>query len=314
MKYKDYYAILGVKRDASPEDIKRAYRKLARKYHPDVSKEKGAEEKFKEVGEAYEVLKDAEKRAAYDQLGSAYKPGQDFRPPPDWEREFAGGRGFSAGPEMDFGDLFEQLFGGRAGARGGPAGGRGRGRGGFQMPGADFEAAVTVTLEQALAGSEVGFNLPGEDGGSKPLTVRIPKGITDGEKMRVPGKGGAGANGGPAGSLFLTIRFAPHRWFQPRGHDLFLDVPIAPWEAALGATAEVPTLDGRVRVKIPAGATSGQQLRLAGKGLPRRDGGRGDQYCVLQLVVQPKPTERERELYEQLQKASDFNPRSRFAG
>jgi curved DNA-binding protein len=309
MKYKDYYTTLGLKRDATPEEIKRVYRKLARKYHPDVSKEKGAEDKFKEVGEAYEVLKDPEKRAAYDQLGSAYKPGQDFRPPPDWARQHGNGAGgFSGGgPEMDFSDLFEGLFGGSR--PGGARAGRGRG---FSMPGSDYEAAVTVTLEQAQAGAEVSFDLP-RGNGTVPLKVRIPKGITDGEKMRVPGKGGEGAGGGPAGSLFLTIRFAPHRWFQSRGHDLYLEVPVAPWEAALGGAAEVPTLGGRVRVKIPAGAASGQQLRLAGKGLPKRGDGAGDQYCTLQIVVPPALSPREQELYEDLQKTSDFNPRSRFA-
>jgi len=308
MKYKDYYATLGLKRDATPEDIKRVYRKLARKYHPDVSKEKGAEEKFKEVGEAYEVLKDPEKRAAYDQLGH-YTPGQDFRPPPGWARQHGGG---ADGPEVDLSDLFEGLFGGGrpGGARGGTRGGRGRG--GFSMPGADYEAAVTVSLEQAQAGAEVSFDLP-RGSGTVPLKVRIPKGITDGDKMRVPGKGGEGAGGGPAGSLYLAIRFAPHRWFQPRGHDLYLDLPVTAPEAALGGAAEVPTLGGRVRVKIPAGAAPGQQLRLAGKGLPRRDGGAGDQYCTLQIVVPPALSPRERELYEDLQKASDFNPRSRFA-
>ncbi|MGH8619740.1 MAG: DnaJ C-terminal domain-containing protein [Burkholderiales bacterium] len=311
MKYKDYYATLGLKRDATPEEVKRVYRKLARKYHPDVSKEKGAEDKFKEVGEAYEVLKDPEKRAAYDQLGH-YTPGQDFRPPPDWARQHGNhAGGFSSGPEMDFGDLFEGLFGGGGGgSRAGSPRGR---RGGMRMAGADFEAAVTVTLEQALAGSEVSFDLP-RGNGSVPLKVRIPKGITDGEKMRVPGKGGEGAGGGPAGSLYLTVRFAPHRWFQPRGHDLYLELPVAPWEAALGGAAEVPTLGGRVRVKIPAGAAPGQQLRLAGKGLPKRDGHSGDQYCTLLIVVPPALSPRERELYEELQKASDFNPRSRFAG
>ncbi len=307
MKYKDYYATLGVKRDAAPEDIKRAYRKLARKYHPDVSKEKGAEEKFKEVGEAYEVLQDKEKRAAYDQLGH-YTPGQDFRPPPDWARQHGNSRGgFSNGPETDFSDLFEGLFGGNR--PGGARGARGRG---FSMPGSDYEAAVTITLEQAEAGAEVSFDLP-RGNATVPLKVRIPKGITDGEKMRVPGKGGEGAGGGPAGSLFLAIRFAPHRWFQPRGHDLYLDLPVAPWEAALGGAAEVPTLGGRVRVKIPAGAAPGQQLRLAGKGLPKRDGTRGDQYCTLQIVVPPALSPREIELYEDLQKTSDFNPRSRFS-
>ena len=317
MKYKDYYEILGVARDASDEDIRKAYRKLARKYHPDVSKEANAEERFKEIGEAYEVLKDKDKRAAYDRLGR-HRPGEEFRPPPDWTDEFARGFGGARGgfaEEVDLSDLFSELFGG-AGARG-----RARGRG-FAMPGQDYEATVQLTLEEAARGTEVSLNLnvPEYDAEGMPrrvprtATVRIPKGATDGQKLRVPGKGGPGVNGGPAGALYLDIRLRPHRLFRPSGHDLYLELPVAPWEAALGASVEVPTLNGKVRLRIAPGSRAGQQLRLAGKGLPRPGGGHGDLYAVLQVVTPSAVSARERELYEELARVSNFDPRSHFEG
>jgi curved DNA-binding protein len=313
MKYKDYYKILGLKRDASAEDIKKAYRKLARKYHPDVSKEPNAEEKFKEVAEAYEVLKDAEKRAAYDQLGH-YRAGQEFRPPPDWERQFAGGRGgFTQFSDLDFGDLFAELFGATPGAR--------RGRSArFAMSGQDYEVNVELTLEDAYRGAEVSFNLSVPEAGAggtvrrvpKTVKVRVPKGVTDGQRMRVPGKGGPGIDGGTDGDLYLNITLKPHRLFKPSGHDLYLEVPIAPWEAALGVNAEIPTLEGQVRLKIPPGAKAGQKLRLASRGLPKPGGGHGDLYAVLQIVTPQAISEREKTLYEALAAASNFNPRSHF--
>lgn len=316
MKYKDYYQILGVSREASEEDIKRAYRKLARKYHPDVSKEANAEERFKEIGEAYEVLKDKEKRAAYDRLGQ-YRPGEDFRPPPDWAEQFSrgfGARGFGGGftEEVDLSDLFGDLFGGAAR--------RTRGRGGFATPGQDYEAIVHLTLEEAARGTEVSLdlNVPEYDAEGMPrrtpktVKVRIPKGVTDGQKLRVPGKGGAGISGGPPGALYLDIKLRPHPLFQPSGHDLYLEVPIAPWEATLGTTIEVPTLDGNVRLKIAAGARAGQKLRLSGKGLPKPGEGHGDLYAVLQIVTPSTITPREQELYEQLARSSSFNPRGHF--
>lgn len=314
MKFKDYYQILGVARDASEDDIKKSYRKLARKYHPDVSKEKNAEEKFKEVSEAYEVLRDKEKRAAYDRLGT-HRPGEDFRPPPDWAEQFTrgyGAGGFGAGGEgIDFADLFGDLFGVGRGARG---------RGGFAMAGQDYEAIVHVTLEEAARGTEVSLdlNVPEYDTDGMPrrvpktIKVRIPKGVTDGQKMRVPGKGGPGVNGGPPGALYLDIKLRPHALFQPSGHDLYLEVPVAPWEATLGTSIEVPTLDGKVRLKISAGATAGQRLRLAGKGLPKPGGGHGDLYAVLQIVTPSSIGARERELYEELGRVSSFNPRGHF--
>ncbi len=314
MKFKDYYQILGVARDATEDDVKKSYRKLARKYHPDVSKEKNAEEKFKEVSEAYEVLRDKEKRAAYDRLGT-HRPGEDFRPPPDWAEQFTRGYGGAyggAGESVDFADLFGDLFGvGR--------GNRGRG-GGFAMPGQDYEALVHITLEEAARGTEVSLNLnvPEYDAEGMPrrapktITVRIPKGATDGQKLRVPGKGGPGINGGPAGALYIDIKLRPHPLFQPSGHDLYLEVPVTPWEATLGTSIEVPTLDGKVRLKIAAGATAGQKLRLAGKGLPKPGGGHGDLYAVVQIVTPSSVNDRERALYEELGRISTFNPRSHF--
>lgn len=314
MKYKDYYKILGVGRGAGDDDIKKAYRLLARKFHPDVSKERNAEERFKEIGEAYEVLKDAEKRAAYDRLGQ-HGAGEEFRPPPGWGEQYArgaGGFGQYTNANVDLGDLFAELFGG--------AQRRGQQGSGFAVPGADYEAVVQLDLEQAYRGTEVTLNIEtseyGADGAprrsTKPMTVRIPRGATDGQKLRVPGKGGPGRNGGPSGSLYLDIRLRPHQLFKVSGHDLYLDLPIAPWEGALGAHVEVPTLDGEVRLKIAPGASSGQQLRLAGKGLPKPDGTRGDLYAVLQVVSPPTPSSRERELFEQLQRESSFNPRAKF--
>ena len=309
MKYKDYYKILGVERSASEDDIKKTYRRLARKYHPDVSKERNAEERFKEIGEAYEVLKDAEKRAAYDRLGQ-YGAGEEFRPPPGWGEQYARGGGQYTNANVDLGDLFAELFGGAA-RRAQPGAG-------FAVPGRDYEAVVTLDLEQAYRGTEVTLNVEtteyGPDGAprrsAKPVAVRIPKGATDGQKLRVPGKGGPGANGGPAGSLYLDIRLRPHPLFKVSGHDLYLDLPIAPWEGALGAQVAVPTLDGEVRLKIPAGASSAQTLRLGGKGLPKPDGTHGDLYVVLQLVNPPAPSAREHELFEELQRTSSFNPRA----
>ncbi len=267
MKYKDYYATLGVARDASAETVKAAYRKLAQKYHPDVTKDSGGEEKFKEVAEAYQTLKDPEKRAAYDRLGSGYEPGQEFRPPPDWERQFGDG-GFSF-DEVDLSDLFASL-----GAR------RGRTRRTMATPGADFEVRVHLALEEAHRGTQVDLELkmPEFDAQGhvrhvpKSVKARIPKGATDGQRLRLRGQGGAGAHGGRNGDLYLDIALHPHRIFRTSGHDLYLDLPLAPWEAALGATVEVPTLSGSVSLKVPPGTPAGRKLRLAAQGA--REAGR----------------------------------------
>src|SRR5690242_11913242 len=306
MKYKDYYKVLGVARGAGDDEIKKAYRKLARKYHPDVSKEANAKERFQEVSEAYETLKDKEKRAAYDSLGS-HRAGQDFRPPPDWYRRFG-----AAGEEedlsgIDLSDLFESL-----GARFGGAPGGARGfayrRGSMKLRGEDYEASRAVDIEEAAQGVERDLVLNGRN-----VRVRIPRGSTDGERLRIPCKGGPGANGGAAGDLYLSVSLRPHPLFKPDGHDLELEVPITPSEAALGASIEIPTLGGRVAMKVPAGSSSGQRMRLAGKGLPRPRGGAGDLYARLTVALPATLTEKEKELYEALRSASRFDPRTRFS-
>jgi curved DNA-binding protein len=314
MKYKDYYQIMGVSRDASADDIKKAYRKLARKYHPDVSKESGAEEKFKEIGEAYETLKDAEKRAAYDRLGS-YQAGQEFRPPPDWEQQFHPDfTGQSADfADLDLADLFAGLTRGRRARASGAQ---------IPIPGQDYEMTAELTLEQAARGTEVDVSLSvleqDEKGlarrGQRSFKVRIAKGATDGQRLRVPGKGGKGFNGGRDGDLYLNIVLRPHPLFRASGHDLYLDLPLAPWEAVLGASVEVPTLTGPVRLKVPSGTHAGQRLRLGKRGLPKPGSGEGDLYAIVQIVVPDSPTERERALYGQLAESSNFNPRAHFDG
>jgi curved DNA-binding protein len=302
MKYKDYYKILGVARDAGEDVIKKAYRKLARKYHPDVSKEANAKEKFQEVSEAYETLRDKEKRAAYDSLGSDFRQGQDFRPPPDWFDRFGGGGKAEDLHGVDLGELFESmgLFG-RAQRRSGGFGRR------SAFPGEDYEVPVRLKLEEAYRGTERTVQLDGRS-----FTARIPPGATDGQRLRLRGKGGPGMNGGAAGDLYLQIALEPHPLFRASGHDLDIDVPLAPWEAALGAEVEVPTLEGRVTMKVPPGSRAGQKMRLSGKGLPKPGGGAGDLYAILGVAVPATLTEAERKLFEELKKTSRFNPRLRF--
>ena len=313
MEFKDYYDIMGVARDASADDIKRAYRRLARKYHPDVSKEKNAEERFKEIGEAYEVLRDPEKRAAYDQLGKR-PAGEEFRPPPDWHFDFEndprGGAGPSGGAGMHS-DFFEQLFGGLGGIRGARAG-----RGTFPSRGFDTTARVEVTLEEAFQGTTRTLSLQrverGNDGRVKPrtqqLNVRIPAGVTDGQQIRVPAQGEPGTGGESAGDLFLEMHVLPHRWFKLEGRDVWLDLPITPWEAALGETVRVPTLAGRVDLKIPKGSQTDRQLRLKGRGLPGSPP--GDQFVVLKIVTPPADTPEREALYKELAAAAPLNPRA----
>jgi len=316
MKYKDYYATLGVARDAGEAEIKKAYRKLARKYHPDVSKEPGAEEKFKEVSEAYETLRDKEKRAAYDQLGR-HAPGEQFQPPPGWERSFGeqpfeGGGSFSF-DDIDLGDLFAGLAGRNRGG--------GARRADMPIPGQDFEAAVRITFDQAYQGTEVEFDMSVAERDEKgvlrrvprKVRVRIPKGVTDGQKLRVPGKGGKGVNGGRDGDLYLDIEVQSHPLYRAEGLDLYMDLPLAPWEAVLGASVEVPTPGGRVTLKVPAGTHAGQKLRLSGRGLSRPDGTAGHLYAVAQIAVPTVVDERQRALYGELRDASTFNPRAHMA-
>jgi curved DNA-binding protein len=318
MKYQDYYAILGVERGATADVIKKAYRKLARKYHPDVSKEKNAEEKFKEVQVAYDTLSDPEKRAAYDQLGQ-HRPGEDFRPPPGWERQFRFEQG-NLDDILDLSELFEQFGGGAFGARG-ARGRRGFGGRGFAMPGQDYEVTAHLTLEELYRGAELSLEVSAPETAPdatirrapKTIRVRVPRGATDGQRLRVPGKGGPGAGGGPAGDLYLNIALRSHPLYKVSGHDLYLDLPVTPWEAVLGAEVGVPTLDGRVNVHVRPGSRAGQKLRLAGKGLPTPKGEAGDLYCVLQIVTPSVLSDREKQLYEELGRISSFNPRGHLA-
>lgn len=325
MKYKDYYAVLGVERTASREDIKKAYRKLAHKFHPDVSKDPQGEERFKEVSEAYETLQDEKKRAAYDRLGR-HAPGEDFDLPPDWAQQFAerfgdgfasGHAGASAGGHAAFEDIdLADLFAGLSG-KGPRAHRNGAGR---PFPGQDFEVAVHITLEQAWRGAEVELDLSvteiDRDGALRRVPhrfkARIPKGATDGQRLRLPGKGGKGHNGGRSGDLYMNIALHPHPLFRVSGHDLYIDLPLAPWEAALGASVSVPTLAGPVQLKVPQGTRAGQKLRLAGRGLPKPGGGEADLFAIAQITMPSVLSERERALYKELAAAAAFNPRAHF--
>jgi len=313
MRYKDYYQVMGVARDASQDDIKRAYRKLARKYHPDVSKEKDAEEKFKELQEAHEVLKDPEKRAAYDQLGADWRQGQDFRPPPDWGKGFEHSRGPGRGAPGEFSDFFSELFGEHspfAGTRGAGRAGRG-----FSAAGQDHVARVEVDLEDAFRGGTRTIELRAPEMTAdghvivKPRTLRvsIPAGVTDGQQIRLAGQGSPGIGGGPAGDLFLEVNLRPHRLFEVAGRDVTLTLPVAPWEAALGETVAVPTLGGSVDMKLPAGARAGQKLRLRGRGLPGSPP--GDQFVLLKIVL-PPDSPSARQLFEQMKREVPFDPRA----
>lgn len=284
MQYKDYYEVLGVTRDADAEGVKRAYRKLARKFHPDVSKEKNAENKFKEVQEAYEVLRDPEKRAAYDQLGRDYRPGQQFRPPPDWSQRFghSGSQRFS--DLNGFSDFFASLFGGAAG---GPP------------PEADA-GHLEVTVEEAYTGTKRRVSLS-EGGRSRSVDVQIPPGVGEGQSLRIAGSGGSA-------SLIFRIKLRPHSLYIPQGKDVQIELPLAPWEAALGAKVAVPTLGGTVELTIPAGAQSGQKLRLRGRGFPGTP--RGDQIVSIKLVTPAAQSAQAKQAYERMKSEFNFDPRA----
>jgi curved DNA-binding protein len=327
MEFKDYYTIMGVPREATPDDIKRAYRKLSRKYHPDVSKEKNAEARFKELGEAYEVLKDPEKRAAYDQLGANWKEGQDFRPPPGWNAgaEHAG-RGapwqFDTGDAGDHSDFFDTLFRQGFGSAGGRRASQGSGRRTtFSAPGEDRHAKIQIDLEDSYAGatrtlslrvpemSDQGHVIPREH----QITFTVPKGIRAGQHIRLAGQGAPGVGEGAAGDLYLEVEFRPHPLYRVDKHDVYLDLPIAPWEAALGAEIEAPTPTGRVEVKVPAGSATGKKLRLKGRGLPGVTP--GDFYFVLQILVPAADTDSAKAFYESMAKQfNSFNPRAKLGG
>jgi curved DNA-binding protein len=307
--FKDYYTIMGVSRDATQDEIKRSYRKLARKYHPDVSDDPQAEDRFKEVGEAYEVLKDPEKRAAYDQLGAQWQAGQDFRPPPDWDQGFEHrGAGQTQADSEQFSDFFESLFG--AAGRGG-----GRSHREFRARGEDHHAKVSVDLEDAYTGAQRAITLRApelsDDGHvilrERTLNVRIPKGIRSGQKIRLAGQGAPGLGDGESGDLYLQIALNPHGLYRVDERDVYLDLPVAPWEAALGATVKSPTPSGPVDLRIPANSNQGSKLRLKGKGIPGKQP--GDMFVVLKVTLPPSD-EDSRALYEQMQAQMAFNPRA----
>jgi curved DNA-binding protein len=308
MEFRDYYEVLNVARDAKQPEIKRAYRKLASKFHPDVSQEADSEAKFKEVGEAYEVLKDTEKRAAYDQLGSQWKSGQDFHPPPEWDAGFEYS-GASGSVDPDFSDFFESIFGqGHRGA--GPQGA------GFQARGQDHHAKVFIALEDAYQGAtrEITLHSPEIDANGRVITrdrtlsVKVPKGVREGQHIRLAGQGMPGHGGGPNGDLYLEIGFNPDKMYRVDGRDIYLDLPVAPWEAALGAKLKVPTPSGVVNLNIPEGSQTGNKLRLKTKGIPSKPA--GDLFVTLRIVLPEVKTESARKLYEDMQKSLDFNPRA----
>ena len=312
MKYQDYYGTLGVSREASQHDIKRAYRKLAHKYHPDVSKESDAEARFKDVGEAYEALKNPERRAAYDDLGRYWHSGDEFSPPPGWGQEFRFGQGGHRG-SADFSDFFASIFGSNAGSPSG-FGPRGRSRT-RRRRGADSEVTLRLSLEEAYAGGERYIELTSQGGpnsgrtnGSRKIKVKIPAGIYAGQKIRLSGQGEQATDPRFGGDLYLKIDFVAHRFFRIDDRDVYLDLPITPWEAALGAAVKVPTLAGEVELRIPAGSQSGRKLRLKGKGLGR-SGKRGDQFVALQIMTPAALGDAAKEVYRNMEKELPFNPR-----
>jgi curved DNA-binding protein len=314
MEYKDYYQIMGVARNASQDEIKRAYRQLARKYHPDVSKEADAEKRFKDIGEAYEVLKDPQKRTAYDQLGAQWKAGGGFQPPPGWDNAGFDFRndGFSDG--LDFGDFFESVFSRRkpdfSSAR------KSTRDNGFGTKGKDHRAKIHISLEDAYHGVSraIQLQVPEQDSQgylhtqSRTLNVKIPKGISAGQQIRLAGQGAPGQGGAAHGDLYLEIQFEPHRHFRIENKDIYLDLPLTPWEAALGAKIMVPTLGGSVEMKVPPNTRAGQKMRLKGRGLPGHPP--GDHYVIFQIVFPPADNERARAFYRQMADEFSFDPRA----
>ena len=322
MKFKDYYETLGVARGAAEADIKSAYRKLARKYHPDVNKEKDAEERFKEVGEAYAVLKDTEKRAAYDQMGSNWKSGQDFTPPPNWNEgfEFSDGNFGGGGFEGDQSEFFESLFG-RGKHRQAGRGGHARQDQGMHFKGQDHHAKILIDLADAYNGAKrtIALHMPTLDAGGhvttqeRKLDVSIPKGIKAGQNLRLSGQGGPGMGEGGAGDLYFEVDFHPNPIYRVDGKDVYLDLPLAPWEAALGTTVKVPTPAGTtLELTIPANTIAGRKMRLKGKGIPSKEP--GDLYVVTMISIPPADTDVQKEAYQAFEKAFEFNPRTHLKG
>jgi curved DNA-binding protein len=315
---RDFYEILGVSRNATQEQIQRAYRKLARAHHPDVNKDPGAEDRFKDVSEAYNVLHDPETRRRYDAFGPDFRRVPDDVDPETWNRAAAGGgpraggagtggrarrgpaadTGFATGfgEDIDLDDLLGGLFGGRAGRGWGP------------IPGADQEAVIDLTVEEAYRGTRRSVTLEG-GGQTRTLQVTIPAGVTNGQRIRLAGQGGRGTEGAPAGDLYLIVRIAPHPRYRVEGRDLHVELPLAPWEAALGTTVAVETPDGEAKVKVPAGTSSGRRLRLRGRGLPNPKGTAGDLYAEARILVPRKLSAEERRLFEELAATSTFDPR-----
>lgn len=314
MDFKDYYKVLGLEPGADDKAVKAAYRKLARKYHPDVSKEKDAENQFKEVAEAYEVLKSAEKRAEYDELRKYAQQGRPFEPPPGWQPRGNGGFADEMGGGRDYSDFFESLFG---------AAGRSQGPGRKSARrGQDVEMELPILLEETLAdeAKKIAFQLPqySADGQplaaiSKTLNVKIPTGVSDGERIRLKGQGAPGLGGAANGDLYLIIRLVPHPLFDVEAHNLILTVPLAPWEAALGSKVTVPTLDGKIHLSIPANSQSGQRLRIKGKGLMNKLGERGDLYALFKIVIPAQADEPTRALWAQLAEQAAFDPRAEWS-
>jgi len=328
LDYKDYYGTLGVAKNSSKDELQKAFRKLARQYHPDVNKSPEAEKKFKEINEAYEVLKDPGKRKKYDRFGSAWKQAQRTGAPPQGFEDIfsgftnaeAGQGGFNFGGQ-GFSSFFEMLFGtdprsARTGGRTAwnnwrpPTGGQWT-----TEAGADHDATISIQLEDAARGGQRELTLTHPTTG-KPRKVRInlPKGITPGRKIRLAGQGGDGVGGGPRGDLYLTVELQPHSQFRLEGKDLYAKLPITPWEAALGSTASVPTLDGPVRLRIPPGSSTGRKIRLSGKGFPTSQGGHGNLFAEIQIVVPETVSDEEKQLFEQLADTSQFDPRNESEG
>lgn len=316
MEFKDYYQVLGLERGATPDDIKKAYRKLARKYHPDVSKEPDADIRMKEINEANAVLSDPEKRAAYDNVGQSFHAGQEFRPPPDWDAGFEfSGRGFSDAQAADFSDFFSELFGGRMGRATGTHGGHGPR---FHARGEDHHAKIFLDIEDAYHGAArtLTLRVPKTDERGRAtmaehtLDVRIPQGVHEGQMIRLAGQGNPGLNGGEAGDLYLEVHFKPHPRYRVEGRDVYAALPLAPWEAALGAQVEAPLPNGKVEVRIPEGSQSGRKLRLKGRGIPGSTP--GDLYLVLEIVLPPANTPKARDLYRTMAREFAFNPRQGY--
>lgn len=315
LQYKDYYQTLGVKRDASLEEIKKAFRKLARKYHPDVSKEPNAEARMKEVNEAYAVLSDPEKRVAYDQLGRGYQPGQEFRPPPNWDAGFEfSGRGFNPREAAEFSDFFAELFGNMQGP--GVRRGRFYDREHFDLRGEDHHAKVMLELEDSFKGAsrQISLRVPRMDAQGRVLlenrilNIKIPKGVYEGQIIRLAGQGAPGAGSGKAGDLLLEVCFNPHPRFKVDGRHLHLTLPVAPWEAALGAMIPINVIDSSFKVRIPEGTQSGRQLRLGGKGIPSNPP--GDLLLDIQVVLPPADNEKAKQIYQTMARELAFDPRS----